>query len=202
VGRYTWLVVLRGLIISIPILALFAVIAVGVLLTGLASKENPSPAALFFLVPLVMLFYLGSLVYAVIMSLRLSLAFSACVQEGLTAGQAITRSGVLTQGAKGRIFLVLLVIYAISYAFILIMYAVGLFIFAIAAVAGAGNMQHLSPLTIALAVVAGIAILAAFLLWMALLMAAYSIAFAVFYRDQRLRKEGPPPAHVPAGEPA
>jgi hypothetical protein len=32
---------------------------------------------------------------------------------------------------------------------------------------------------------------------MALLMAGYSTAYAVFYRDQRLRKDGPPPASAP-----
>jgi hypothetical protein len=201
IGRYTWLVVLRGLIISIPIFALFAVIAVGGLLVTLVTKgnvsSNASTGALFLLIPLGILLYAGGAVYAVIMTLRLSLAFPACVHENLTAGQAIKRSGVLTHGAKGRIFLVLLIIYAISYAAIMVMYAAGLFIFAIAAFAGAGNMQHLSPLTIAMIAVAGVAVLAVFLLWMALLMAGYSTAYAVFYRDQRLRKEGPPPAPAP-----
>jgi uncharacterized membrane protein YbaN (DUF454 family) len=36
---------------------------------------------------------------------------------------------------------------------------------------------------------------AAFLyLWMSLLWSAFSASFAVLYHDQRLRKEGPPPA--------
>jgi hypothetical protein len=201
IGRYTWLVLLRGLIIALPILALMAVIGLGGLLLGLVTKGNVSSNAstglLFLLIPLSILLYIGGAVYAVIMTLRLSLAFPACVHENLTAGQAIKRSGVLTQGAKGRIFLALLVIYAISYAAIMVLYAVGLFVFVIGAAAGAGNMQHLSPLTIAIFVIAGIAVLVVFLLWMALLMAGYSTAYAVFYRDQRLRKDGPPPASAP-----
>jgi hypothetical protein len=40
------------------------------------------------------------------------------------------------------------------------------------------------------------------LLWTVLLMAAYSTAFAVFYRDQCLRKDGSPPAHALNVEPA
>jgi len=175
---------------------------VGGLLMGLVTmgnlSSNASVGAMFLLIPLGILLYLGALVYAVLMTLRTSLAFPACVHENLTAGQAIRRSGVLTNGAKGRIFLALLVIYAISYAAILILYAVGFFIVAIAMAVGAGNMQHLSPVAIGLLAILGLAILIGFLLWTALLMAAYSTAYAVFYRDQRLRKDGPPSAPMPA----
>jgi hypothetical protein len=117
VVRYVWLMVLRGLIVAIPIFVLAVAVGVGALFLGFIPKEGtPGPAALFLLIPLVVLFYIGAFVYAIIMTLRLSLAFCASVHEGLTATQAIKRSGVLTRGAKGRIFLVLLIIYAISYA--------------------------------------------------------------------------------------
>ncbi|HXR38288.1 MAG TPA: hypothetical protein VN776_04320 [Terracidiphilus sp.] len=196
-GRYVWLMVLRSLIIAIPIFVLVFAVAVGGMMLGLIQRGNPSPAALFFLLPLAILFYLGAVVYAVIMSLRLSLAFPACVQEGLTAMQAIKRSGVLTQGAKGRIFLMLLIIYAISYAFVMVMYAVGLFVFAIGSLAGAGNLHDMTPLGYFAVGLLGVCALVVVLLWSVLLMAAYSISFAVFYRDQRLRKDGPPPTPVP-----
>jgi hypothetical protein len=202
-GRYVWLLVLRSLIVSIPIFVAALAIGVGGLMLGLIPKGGtPSPAALFFLIPLVVLFYLGAFVYAILTSLRLSLAFPACVHENLTAVQAIKRSGVLTNGAKGRIFLVLLVIYAISYAAIMILYAVGLFVFAIAALAGLGHASLTSPITIALIVIGVLAVLALVLLWSAALMAAYSCAFAVFYRDQRLRKQEPPPMPFQIARPA
>ena len=192
-GRYVWLMVLRSLIVSIPIVVVAVAVGVGGLMLGLFPKGgNPNPAALFFLIPLLILFYLGAIVYAVLMSLRLSLAFPACVHENLTAMQAITRSGVLTHGAKGRIFLVLLIVYAISYVAIMILYAVGLFVFAIAALAGMGHAGLTSPVTITLAVIGVLVVLALVLLWSAVLMAAYSVAFAVFYRDQCLRKQRPP----------
>jgi MFS family permease len=202
-GRYVWLMVLRSLIISIPIAVLAIAIGVGGLLLGLIPKGgNPNPAALFFLIPLAILFYLGAIAYAVLMSLRLSLAFPACVRENLTAMQAIKRSGVLTNGAKGRIFLVILIIYAISYAIVMVLYAVGLFVFAIGALATAGHASFTSPITIILAVVGVLVLLALFLLWSAILMAAYSTAFAVFYRDQSLRQQGPPPMPVQVVGPA
>jgi len=202
IGRYIWLLLLRSVIVAIPIIVLAFAVAVGAALLGLVSRgATPSPAALFFLVPLVVLFYLGAIVYAIIMSLRLSLAFDASVYEDIAAWQAIKRSGVLTQGAKGRIFLVLLIIYAISYVAIILMYFVGVFVVVIGALAAGGHVNWTSPVTIVLAALAGVVILAAVLLWSALLLAAYSIAFAVFYRDQRLRREGPPPMLGPIAAP-
>ncbi len=195
IGRYIWLLVLRTLIVAIPIVVLVAAVLVG--WAAVVRNGNANPAALFFLIPLAILFYLGAFVYAILMGLRLSLAFPACIQEGLTAVQAIKRSGVLTQGAKGRIFLILLVIYAIGYALVMALYAIGLFVFAIVALAGAANFQHMTPLGYAVLGLLGLCGVALVMLWSVLLMAAYSIAFAVFYRDQRLRKDGAPPAPVP-----
>ena len=201
-GRYAWLIVLRSLIVAIPIFVLVFAVGLGAMLLGLAKPGNVDPTALFFLVPLAILLYAGAVVYAILMSLRLSLAFPACVEEGITARQAIKRSGVLTQGAKGRIFLMLLVIYAISYAVVLVFYAVGLFVFAIVAVAGSGHMHDMTPLGFAAVGLVGACALVLVVLWSMLLMAAYSTAFAVFYRDQRLRQEGPWQAPLPAAETA
>ena len=202
IGRYTWLLVLRSVIVAIPIFILALVVAVGALLLGLTVKgTNPNTAALFLLVPLGVLFYLGAFVYAILMSLRLSLAFPASVYENLTAWQAIKRSGKLTQGAKGRILLLLLIVYFIGGAVATVIYVVGLIIVSIGALAGAGHLNWTSPVTIALAALAGIVVLALVLLWSAQLSAAYSTAFAVFYRDQRLRKDAPPPMPAPVAAP-
>jgi hypothetical protein len=195
-GRYVWLMFLRGLIIGAPIIVCVIVFSIGVGLFGLLTKGNENPVALFLLVPLGILLYFCAIVYAILMTLRLSLAFPACVNESLTAGQALKRSGELTQGAKGRIFLVLLVIYAISYAFVMVLYAVGLLLFAVGALIFAGHFDPTSPLTIVLGVFAGIVLLALILFWTATLMAAYSTAFAVIYRDQCVRKDGMPPVHI------
>jgi hypothetical protein len=81
----------------------------------------------------------------------------------------------------------------------MVMYVIGLFLFAIGALAGtAGHMSPTSPVTIVLAVFAALVVLAVMLLWVAMLMAAYSTAFAVMYRDQCQRKEmlSPFPPHL------
>jgi hypothetical protein len=201
-GRYAWLMLLRALIVAIPIAACAFAIGAGAFLLGLVPRGNPNTAALFFLIPLAVLLYFGSIVYAIIVSLRLSLAYPACVCEDLTASQAIKRSGVLTKGAKGRIFLALLVIYAIGYAIFIVLYIVGMIVGGIAAVAGAGHLQSAPPwvyILLGLLVACAIVIM---LLWTVLLMAAYSTAFAVFYRDQCLRTDGLPRSLAQGLEPA
>jgi hypothetical protein len=192
IGRYAWLLLLRSLIVGLPIFVLAILIGVAALLVVyLTPNSNANSPVLFLLIPIGVLLYLGSLVYAAIMSLRYSLAFPVCVHEGIPAGQALKRSGMLTNGAKGRIFLALLIIYAIGYVCIMVMYVIGIFIAVIVGTAASmGSLADASPLTIAMLVIGGLILLVVVLLWSALLMAAYSTAFAVFYRDQCLRKDG------------
>lgn len=192
-GRYIWLLLLRSLIVAIPVMVCGLAIVAGAALLGLTHAQTPSPAALFFLVPLAILLYLGALVCAVIVGLRVSLAFSACVGEDLTAWQAIRRSGLLAHGAMGRIFLVLLVVYAMGYVVLMIFYAMGLFVFAAGAVASMGHLQSASPLVILFMAGAGLLLAVIFLIWIAMMMASYSVALAVLYCDQCLRKDRPSP---------
>ena len=192
-GRYTWLMFLRSLIVAGPILVGVALIGIGALVVTLTSNGNPSPGLLFLLFPLGVLLYLCGLVWAVLMSLRYALAFPACLHENLTATQALKRSAQLTQGAKGRIFLVALIIYAISYAGIMVLYIVFAIVAAIVGLAGAGSWDHMGPAAYILLGILGLVVLAFLLVYAALLMAAYSIAFAVQYRDQCLRVDPQPP---------
>jgi hypothetical protein len=179
IGRYLWLTLLRGLIIAIPMFVILLIFLIASPFLVLGHSVTANPALVFLLVPIGALLFLGGLVYSIYISLRLSLAFSACVQENLTARQSITLSGALTRGAKGRIFLVVLVIYAISYVCLMAAYTLmGILIFAVGAFANLGDLQHASPLAIAMIALASLFSLAVFFLWMGLLLPAYSIAFA------------------------
>jgi hypothetical protein len=200
IGRYAWLTLLRSLIVAIPVIVIILIFLIASPLLILGHSVTANPALVFLLVPIGTLFFLGAFVYSIYISLRLSLAFSACVHENLTARQSITLSGALTRGAKGRIFLVVLVIYAISYACLMVAYSLlGILVFAVGAVANLGDIQHASPLAVAMIALAGLFSLAVFFLWMALLLAAYSIAFAVLYRDQCLRRD--PAGFAPSSAP-
>jgi hypothetical protein len=198
-GRYLWLLVLCYVYACLPLLLIEAAVLLGA--NAFAHSGAASTPALFLLVPLVFLVYLGAVVYTILMGLRLSLAFPACVAEGLTASAAIKRSFQLTRGAKGRIFLVILVIYAALYVGILVVeVAVGIVAavgFLAASVAGLHPAAPWSYIGLGLL---GLFAFAAMILFISLTYAAVTTALAVLYHDQRMRKDGPPPATLQAGE--
>ncbi len=187
-GRYVWLSILRTLILILPILVLAAVIA-GTVGLAMARGTSLTPSMTAFL-PLLVLFYLGTIVYAVLMMLRLALAVPACVAEDLSAWKAIRRSNQLTNGARGRIFLLALLIYAIAYAAFLVVEMVIFFVGAMAALVGV--MLHLAMAPWGyIGIGAGIVVfLCIYLIWYACIWAAYSTMFAVVYHDLRPRPDG------------
>jgi hypothetical protein len=192
-GRFVWMMILRILWIGLPSLltyALFGGLAVWLFPRG----GNPSPGLLFLLVPLFFLAYLGSMAYAIIMGLRLALALPACVTENLTAVAALKRSLALTRNAKGRIFLVLLVVYAAGYVAFLLLEAVLFAVVGVGALAAsAAHVRFDTGWVVAGIAVVALILLAALFLFTAALAASYAIAFAVLYHDQRLRVDGVPP---------
>jgi hypothetical protein len=199
-GRYIGLALLRWFYVSLPVLACWAVAGAGMLIFSLSSRGNIAPTALFLLIPLGILLYMGSIVYAVILGLRLSLAYPAALAENLTASQALQRSGQLSNGAKGRIFLLLLVIYAIGYACIMVVELVSVLVFAVGAIiAAVAHIQAQSISGIIGIALVGIFFAALMFLWVGLQYAAFNAVFAIVYRDQRQRKDGALAAAAPAG---
>ncbi len=194
-GRYCGLMLLQYLYCFGPCLVIFALVAA---IAGLASTtaKTGNPGAAFLLVPFVFLLYFGATVYGIWMSLKLALAFPASIAEDLPATAAIKRSLQLTRKALGKLFLVLLVVYAISYAVIFAMEILFAIIIMVGAVAF--SALHLSQiLGIALAVIAGLAFVAAMFLYSALIWAAFILSFTIVYCDQRMRLDGPGPQPSP-----
>jgi hypothetical protein len=201
-GRFLWLMIVRGLIVSVPAMLCFGLLAAGMGFTVYARGGWSHSTLPFALIPLFVLLYMGWIVYAIFVILRLALAVPASLAENLTATQALKRSLQLTRNAKGRIFVVLLVVYAATYAAILIVELMA------GVVAGLGMLLaivfhlHFSPpwsyigVGALAACVMGILMMLTVMAW-----TLYALAFAVLYHDQRLRMEGVPPG-MPAGEPA
>ena len=139
---------------------------------------NPSTAISVLLSMLVLgPLFIAAVVYGVFMWLRYSLAMPACVVEGLTAWEAIKRSIELSEGSRGRIFVLWLLIYAIRvglgllFAFPIMMYSfkhpgqqLPLVYLAFAQVVGFFSNTFIGPI--------------------------YSTGLTLFYYDQRIRKEG------------
>jgi hypothetical protein len=196
-GRYIWLMILRTLIVMLPIVIFGALLVGGMALTGVVGHDHGDPKRWLAMLPIIMLLYLGSIVYAILIMLRLALAVPACVAENASAWTSIRRSNKLTHGAKGRIFLLALVMYAIVYAAFLVFELAMALLAALGLLVGVLLHLTLAPWGFIGIGVLGIVFLCALLLYMACVWAAYNTVFAVIYHDQRLCMEGVAPA--PAG---
>ena len=189
-GRYLWLMTIAAFRAWAPLSVLYvAVFAIlfsmfpkGFLSNPAAAntiaQQNPS-ALLYAGVGFLILgpFFLLAVVYGAWMSLRYSLAVPACVVEDLSAGEAIKRSIGLSRGARGRIFVLGLLVYAIRlllgilFGFPLLAYTIK-------------HPGHPIPLEwLAVQQVAAFAI-------NALIGPIYATGLTLFYYDQRIRKEG------------
>ncbi len=188
--RYLWLMILPGLFVIVPMAFIGGAVAAGAVLMGRAAGGTGS-MAMFFLVPLMVLLYICFMVYAVMLMLRFAVAFPAAVAEDLTAWGALKRSGKLTDGAKGRIFLVMLVVYAVMYAFNLVVMLALMVVGALGA--AAALMAHVAEGSAAFYILIALAALAYVLMVVATAMVSYvglTTALAVLYHDQKLRKDG------------
>lgn len=187
-GRSTALMLLMELSVLAPLLV---VLFPCIVLIPTIHNATGSAAAAFFLVPLLLIAFVGGYVWMFVLMLRLSLAFPAAVAEDLGPLEAIRRSSQLTRGAKGRIFSAILLIYAFTYTLILIVIFVlaGLGI-GIAVVSGgfhgvAGTLLHSLEISLI-----SVLFFIMMLISTAIPMAAIFATLAIFYRDQRLRIDG------------
>lgn len=151
----------------------------GIVLLGLmvaASRlATQNPLAYGALVLLAFALLLAGMVFGVLNYLRVALAEAAGLVENLGVNAALRRSRALVAGRKGRIFLALLLVYVLQ------MVAVGLqmpFVFLAKTTHGAQR-----------ALLMGTDMLIAFVAT-SLVTPIASIAMALFYTDERVRREG------------
>ena len=198
-GRHTWLLFWIYLRSLFPVLAIYILLACGI---GLLALTKTTPTLIAFLLFPALLLLIPAFVYGILQMLRLSLAFPACVEEGLTARASIEQSMRLTQGAKGRIFLVALIIYAILYAAMMAVELIVMLLGSIGVFAAAGlHIQSFNPWGYIAIGFAGLVLAGLMVLWMSLTYAALTTALSVIYHDQRLRHDAPPPMPPPPGMP-
>jgi hypothetical protein len=180
-GRYFWLLLLRQLIVAGPATLLvpaFLLFSLGATVRG--GSSAPALAVMGILV--LALLYMGAMVWAVLVMIRLVLAYPACIAENLTAWEAVRRSNRLSQGGRLRIFLVGLVLYAVTYAAMLACELV----FGI--VAGMGAIPvlvfHLGEAWVMTGLILlGICLFCTMLLLAMCISSSYSVAFAILYRE-------------------
>jgi hypothetical protein len=200
-GRSLWLMILSFLCTIVPVVACAVIIGLGALLMHFAMGSGSGDAMALVLIPLGVLLYVAAMVISILMMLRITLAYPACVVEELTAWNSLQRSIRLTKDAMGRIFLVMLVVYAFTYLVIIVCVAVLCFVGAL--VAFVAILAHVTAGSPAFFILIGLAVLGYLLTLIASCLfsyAAFTTALAVLYHDQRVRKEGLLPAPAQAGE--
>jgi hypothetical protein len=116
----------------------------------------------------------GSLVYGVIAYIRNSLAIPAAVMEDLPVRRAMRRSKQLVAGGKGRIFLLLLLLFALYLVAGALQFPFALLLL------HSRSAEHIVGQALSL----GVAFLCS-----ALIGPVASIALCLFYIDERVRKE-------------
>jgi hypothetical protein len=183
--RYRWLYLLQVLIVWIaPLAVWFGLVLIGAVGASLAKKAGMGETAPLLLGVLAILGLAALAGYVLWMLLRLSLAFPACVVEQMSAWAAVKRSFTLSQGTKGRIFLLYLLGAALSCLLLIGLTLLGaILLYLIPGMNKAQNAQTAG-------MVLGFLIYGLAFAVQMLLRPVYGIALALFYYDQRIRKEG------------
>jgi hypothetical protein len=184
--RYIWLCIIEGLIVGLVPFAVYIVMIFlfigAAAFARTAGVEDITSGALFILI--VVLVVIALIVYIFSMLIRLSMAFPACVVEQIGAWSAITRSWNLSNGTKGRIFVLYLLGMVLSWLLYLgvslpLTIILSLFI-------SSADPQHAQAAGLVMIfIVYGVSFTV-----QALVRPVYGIAFVIFYYDQRIRKEG------------
>jgi len=119
------------------------------------------------------------------LALSFAMGMAVCVVEKKTAWQSLKRSWRLSQGTRGRIFVLYLLLVALSFVVLMITYVLALIVIAAAAFLGTGSTVGVIAM-----IVAGIVYVAGIIGTQIAIVPVPWIALVLFYYDQRIRKEG------------
>jgi len=178
--RYLWLLVLLGLlVIGIPAAA--AVIGIsGAVAIRVFTYSAGAPLSVL----LTFLAFTAVFVYAIWRWLCYAMAMAACIVEEKTAWQSIRRANRLSKGTRWRIFVMYLLMFAISFVIAMI---ADVFMFIGIAIATALGSSKLGPVVTVVGVIIG---LLARIALQVIIQPIPVIALVLFYYDQRVRTEG------------
>lgn len=182
-GRYLWLVILQAVFVVFLPLAAFALIFL--LLVGVSwALGTPNSSSGFFLF-LVFLLAAAAFVAVILFAMKYAISFAVCVVEGKTAWASLKRAAALSQGARGRIFVMFLVVWALS-----VILSIAAYVPIVIAVAVVTTVVHNTSYQFAILVVTEILNILLNFSMQTLIMPVYATALVLFYFDQRVRKEG------------
>jgi uncharacterized membrane protein len=126
-----------------------------------------------------------TVVVIIFRALEYSMAMAVCVAEDKTAWDSLNRSMKLSKGTRGRIFVMALLVWALSMVLSMIAYIPIVMI--TAAVAAIGKGAEYATVTLIVAEILNFLINFAL---QTLITPVYITALVLFYYDQRIRTEG------------
>lgn len=179
--RYLWFLVLQGILIVLVPAAIAGPI-IGALVYLIPRGDVATGVAAGFVIFVVAAAAAGFIVW---LALGYSLGFAVCVVEKKPAWESLQRSWTLSQGTRGRIFVMYLLVIALVFA--VSMVAAIPFLIVVAVITAQGNGAHYGTAAILAAQITRVVM--DFVL-QALLAPVSWIALVLFYYDQRIRKEG------------
>jgi hypothetical protein len=184
-GRFMGLYLLQAVFVGVvPIAGWIALVFLAAGATALAKKAGMGSSSDVVLGAMMFLVMIPLFGYAVWMLLRCSLAFPACVVEQRKVWLSLKRSFHLSQGTKGRISLLFLLVAALGW---LLSMAVTIpLTILLALIPGINNPQHAQMVGVLMLLI----VYAASFAVQSLVKPIYGIALVLFYYDQRIRKEG------------
>jgi hypothetical protein len=185
--RYFGLLLLQMLfVVIIPGAIAGAAIGAAIALAAVARNSGlAGGAAVGFSTFFIFVIVAAAAVAVVELLLVYSLAMPACVAEQMPAWAAMQRSVKLTKGTRGRIFLMLLLIWALS---VVVSTAAYIPMFIVTVVVSA--MGHGAQYAVVLIVIAEIVNVLVNFAVQVLVTPVYATALVLLYFDQRIRTEG------------
>lgn len=182
-GTYLWFLVLQGVVVVlVPGLAAGGAVVLPIYLATRAGGGLAAGVAIGFVAVLVGAAAIGAIVW---LALSYAMGMAVCVAEQKAAWESMKRSWKLSQGTRGRIFVLFLLVLVLTMVTTMIAYIPFLIVVGVAAAAGNGPQSAAAALVVAeiLQFVLDV------LLQIALTPISW-IALVLFYYDQRVRKEG------------
>jgi hypothetical protein len=180
---YFWYLFLQG-IMAVVVPMCVAVVVIGPLMY-LLPRGGVGIAGGIAVVLLLFLLELAVFVVIVWLALSYSMGMAACVVEKKTAWQSLMRSWSLSKGTRGRIFVLILLLVALSFVVMMISYLLAAIVIAATAFLGTGKAVAVIGV-----IVAGIVYVVGIFGTQIALVPVPWIALVLFYYDQRVRTEG------------
>jgi len=179
--RYLWFLILQGIVTALVPGAIAGAV-IGLLLFLIPGAGAAAGVAIGFVIFVIAVGVLGVIVWRV---LGYSIGLPVCVVEKKPAWESLKRAWELSKGTRGRIFVMILLIVALSIAASLI--AAIPFLIIVAVNTSVGNGAAYSSTAFVIAEI--VRVVGDFILQV-LIAPISAIALVLFYYDQRIRKEG------------